>query len=102
MVPPISLISLICNPSRYDDQVVAFIGYVMIGSPVSAAFLSEADFRNGITKNAVALDVNPDEYLAANQRYAILQGVFASPTSSWDWSGTLHTVTRVQSKQNPQ
>lgn len=51
----ISVIDLLSNKEKYDGKRVLVRGYLNLGYESNAIYLNEIDYRNAITKNAIAI-----------------------------------------------
>ena len=55
--PAVSIINLIATPEQFDGKKVYVKGYAHFEFEGNALWLSATDFKNGIIKNAVWLDI---------------------------------------------
>jgi hypothetical protein len=99
---PVSLIQLIANPRQYDGKKVRFIGFLRLEFEGNAAYLHREDYENGITQNAIWVDVPTDmsasQKADTNMHYVICAGTFrAALHGHMDlFSGALSNVYRLQ------
>jgi hypothetical protein len=70
----VSLLQLIANPTQFDGKRVRVIGFCWLEYESRALYLSETDFRYGITKNGVRVDLQGPKELSGG--YVLLEGVF--------------------------
>ena len=95
----ISIISLIANPDRYDGKKVLIRGFVVIEFEGDAIYLSETDYRQMLSKNAIAIDTGTRlaDLKKMSGRYITLEGVFnASNLGHLGlFSGTIINITRI-------
>lgn len=72
----VSLLRLITDPQGHDGVPVAVSGFVVLDFENHGLYVREEDWRNGITKNAVWLDLDPREHSRFNKQFVTLQGLF--------------------------
>lgn len=76
----VSMITLIAAPEKYHDKGVHVIGYLNLEFEGNAIFLSELDFENSNTKNAVWLSFSKKadmkEIMKLNGKFVMIQGIF--------------------------
>jgi hypothetical protein len=75
----ISLVQLIANPEKFDGKLVAVAGFLRLEMEGDALYLSRDDFLNGVTKNAIWIDLTPELVKSRqqlNNRYVLLMGTF--------------------------
>ena len=99
----ISLIHLIQHPDLYHQKNVRVIGYASLKFEGKAIYVSREDYQNGITKNAIWLDVElTDEIRKYHQMYLLAEGVFDKDNLGHlqMYSGTLRNVNRLERWQS--
>ena len=77
--PHISLVQLIANPEKFDGKQVAVAGFLRLEMEGDALYLSRDDFLNGVTKNAIWIDLTPELVKSRqqlNNRDVLLLGTF--------------------------
>jgi len=75
----VSLIQLIANPNRWDGKLVQVIGFINIEFEGNALYLHKEDWRRGLEKNALWLDLTlarMGELLPLRRHYVIIRGRF--------------------------
>ena len=75
----VSLLQLIANPSEYHGKLVRVIGFCRLEFEGDALYLHREDFEQGITKNAVWLNVGREISKSRSNLsggYVIVEGVF--------------------------
>lgn len=97
----VSLIQLIANPKDYDGKVVRVIGFVRLEFEGNSIYLHQDDYKHGITKNGLWIDVTDDIHKKQkdyDQKYVLLEGTFnAKETGHMGlWSGGIQKITRCQ------
>jgi len=100
----VSIINLIATPEKYDGKLVRVTGVGRYEFESNALFLSEEDYENNITLNAVSLDYNYDklkvkshELDKMNGDYVAVEGVFNSNNCGWLLSPCSGTIEKVSS-----
>ena len=63
----VSLVQLIANPKDYHGKIVRAIGFVRLEFEGNAIYLHQEDYKHGITKNGLWIDVT-DEVRKAQAR----------------------------------
>ena len=96
----VSLVQLIANPSEYHGKLVRVIGFCRLEFEGDALFLHREDFEQGLTKNAVWLDVGwpvPENYRGLSDRYVLVEAIFDAEEHGHMglFSGELKKVTRM-------
>lgn len=61
----VSLIQLLANPQAYDGKIVRIIGFIHLEFEGNVIYLHEDDFRYGLTKNGLWIDLPRDISQAA-------------------------------------
>jgi hypothetical protein len=92
----LSVINLIARPSDYDRKRVRVIGFSVVAFELHALFLSEADSRAGVTKNALWLEVIDAEIRQASGGMVLVEGTFDATSLGHlqMYSGTLKDIGR--------
>jgi hypothetical protein len=98
----VSLVQLIATPERYDGKTVRLIGYLHLEFEGDAIYFHHEDFVDGITKNAVWIDlpkdISPSETKAVNDHYVICTAKFVAGRHGHMglFAGELEDVTRLE------
>lgn len=102
----VSMVQLIANPEKYDGTAIQVIGFVGLEPEGTAVYLHKEDHENGLTRNALGLDVS-DEILKErkkyDRKYVIIRGTFNAKSKghlSMN-SGTIENITRFDSLGQP-
>jgi hypothetical protein len=78
----VSLIQLIANPQAYDGKTIRIIGFVHLEFEGTVIYLHREDFRYGIAKNGLWLDIpkgmNQAQMKAINDHYVICTARFVA------------------------
>lgn len=94
----VSFLQLLGSPSAFHDRRVRLIGFAHVEFEGKGLYLHREDFENGISKNAIWLDVDltHPEFAALNDRYVIVEGVFKAGRGGHlgMFSGTLTEISR--------
>ena len=94
----VSFLQLIASPSTFQEKRVRLIGFAHVEFEGQALYFHREDFENGISKNAIWLDVDlrRPEFAALNDRYIIVEGVFrGGPRGHFGmFSGALTEISR--------
>ena len=94
----VSLIQLIANPNDYDGKFVSVIGFVSLEFEGKAVYLHQDDYKHGIWKNGLWIDVTDDilrKRRTFDQKYVLVEGMFNAKGKGHLglWSGTIETIT---------
>lgn len=77
---PVSIVQLIANPRAYHGKFVRVIGFASVRFEGTAIYLNEDDYRHGIHKNGLWLDLDGGkprrEYLEFHEKYVLIEGTF--------------------------
>ena len=98
----VSLIQLIASPEAYDKKVVRITGFLHLEFEGNAIYLHNEDFRYGLTKNALWIDVPKDmtreQIKIVNDQYVICTGRFVASMHGHMGlnSGEIAYVTRLE------
>ena len=98
----VSLIQLIANPQAYDGKIVRIVGFIHLEFEGNVIYLHEDDFRYGLTKNGLWIDLPRDisqkQREAVNDRYVICTARFVAKMHGHMGmnSGEVASVTRLQ------
>jgi len=86
---PVSIVSLIADPGRYEGKAVVVTGFYKTGFEVSAIYLHEDDARHSIRPNGFWVDGRIPDHL--QNRYVTIQGIFTTTEGGHlgAWQGTL-------------
>jgi hypothetical protein len=98
----VSLIQLIASPDKFDSRHVMVMGFARLEFEGNALYLHEEDYKRGLTKNAVWVDVPPDirgrskEY---DMKYVLIVGTFSATRKGHMglFSGTIERVESFRS-----
>jgi hypothetical protein len=99
----VSIIDLIANPELFDGRRVLVKGYVHIEFEHLAIYLHREDFRHGITRNSVALNVQKiSEYSKCNNSYSYIRGKFHAGIGGHNdmFSGTIDEITECENSSS--
>jgi len=96
----VSIVKLIANPREYDSKYIRVIGYVSLEFEGTAVYLHQDDYKYGITKNAIWLDIAKSDrnpYMASDQKYALIEGTFDAKGYGHQglFSGTIKSIKRL-------
>ena len=94
-----SLIKLIAGSDELRGQSVRVIGYSVLRFESRALYVTEADYRNAVTKNALWLqfEIQP-EPAKFDECYVLVEGIF-DPENRGHlqlYSGAIRDVSRIQ------
>lgn len=98
----VSLIQLIANPLAYDGRVVRIVGFLHLEFEGDVIYLHEDDFRYGLTKNGIWIDLPRDisskQRKAVNGHYVICTAKFVASMHGHMGmnSGEVENVTRLE------
>ena len=98
----VSLVQVIANPQQYDGKKIRFIGFLRLEFEGNAAYLHQEDYDNGISMNAIWIDVPSDmtevQKKDTNLHYVICAGTFraADHGHMGMFSGSLANVYRLE------
>ena len=101
-VEDVSLIQLIANPQTYGHKRVRITGFLHLEFEGDVIYLHSEDFRFGLTKNALWIDVPKDmtqeQRKAVNDQYVICTGRFVANMHGHMGlnSGEISDVTRLE------
>jgi hypothetical protein len=78
----VSIIQLISNPEKFDGKYVRLIGFVRVAFEGDAIYLHEDDYKYGLTKNGLWLNLTKDIYEKEGQKfdrkYVLVEGTFSA------------------------
>jgi hypothetical protein len=97
----VSLIQLIANPKDFDGKIVRLIGFVKLEFEGNAIYFHQDDYKFGISKNALWLDITEDirkKQAHFDERYIILEGTFNAENTGHMgmFSGSIQKISRFQ------
>ena len=101
-VADVSTIQLIANPNQFDGKLVRFIGFVNFEFEGDAIYVHEEDYKSGITKNALWLNLTDACCKNAshdiNRVYVIVEGTFNAKKYGHMglFSGTIENIKRLE------
>jgi hypothetical protein len=81
VVSDVSLMQLIATPERFNGRPVRVIGFCWLEFEGNSLYLHREDFDQGITRNAVWLDLGspvPARYMELKGKYVVVEGTFSS------------------------
>jgi hypothetical protein len=84
---PVSLISLIAEPEKFDGKLVSVSGYAIFGWETSLLFFSPYDAQEFVSENALWLDTAKSDKTHVKQWRALLdhQTIVVEGTFSFPW-----------------
>ena len=93
---PVSLVSLIADPHRYEGKRVAVSGYAVFGWESSLLFLSPYDAQEGIVLNAIQLDTaqSPEEKLRMWREFLDHETITVEGTFHYQWNKSVEFEAR--------
>lgn len=97
----VSLVRLIADPKNYHGKVVRVIGFVSLEFEGSAIYLHQEDYKQGIHKNGLWIDVTEDirkKKAQMDKKYVLLEGTFNEKETGHMglWSGSIQKISRFQ------
>jgi hypothetical protein len=97
----VSIIQLIANPKEYDEKYVRVIGFARIAFESNGLYLHQDDYKYGITKNALWLEIAKGgrrEYLQYDRKYILLEGTFDAKGTGHRglYSGAISSIKRIE------
>ena len=96
----VSLISLIATPQKFFGQKVRVIGYLHLEFEGNGLYLNKDDFKNGISKNAIWIEIGPKHspFSKFNDYYVLMEGTFDDKNKGHMgmMSGSLKDITRLE------
>lgn len=94
-----SLIHVIAHPEWYNGRTISVIGFGSMAFEGQAVYVTEADYRHGVSKNGIWLDTKlSTDTRKLHENYIIVVGVFDNINQGHGgmYSGALSQVTRLQ------
>jgi hypothetical protein len=76
--PTTSLIRLIATPEKYQGKLIRTEGFVSLDHEFTAVFISESDYRRGLSANGISLTMTEAEkakFRAADKQYCWVVGI---------------------------
>ena len=98
----VSLVQLIANPKTYHGKFVRVVGFVSVRFEGKAVYLHEDDYRHGIHKNGLWLDLGGSksghEYAEFHEKYVLIEGTFVANMKGHRgaYSGAIKNIKRIQ------
>lgn len=96
MQPLVSLVRLISRPEVYFGKKVKTEGFVVLDYEGAAVYISESDYRNRMTANALFLQMSQEDvhkYSVADRRYCWVSGTMNNSRGHGGlYSGTLRYI----------
>ena len=98
----VSMIQLIANPQTYDGKTVHLIGFIHLEFEGNVIYLHEEDFRHGLTKNGLWIDlpkgITQAQIKSINDQYVICTAQFEAKMHGHMGlnSGEVTHVTRLE------
>lgn len=98
----VSIIQLISNPDKFDGKYVRLIGYVHLEFEGDAIFLHEDDYKYGLTRNGLWLNLTQDccgkDIRFFNKKYVLVEGTFSAKNHGHMdlFSGAVDKIKRFQ------
>ncbi len=95
----VSILQLIVTPEKFDGKSVRLIAFCSTAFEYQGLFLSKDDCEQGITKNAVWVELRESDKKRSSEidrRYVVVEGVFTKDKGQLSmYSGTIHRITRL-------
>ena len=98
-----SLITLIANPEKYNNQHVRVIGYLNLEFEGNGLYLHKEDYERAIEKNGLWIDMprdslNSPDIKRCKLNYVLIEGTFDSEDKGHKgmWSGSLKDIKRLE------
>ncbi len=98
----VSIIKLISNPEKFDGKYVRLIGFVRVAFEGDAIYLHEDDYKYGLTKNGLWLNLIKDTYEKQSRKfdrkYVLVEGTFSAKDRGHMglYSGAIENIKRFQ------
>lgn len=97
----VSVVQLIANPQAYDGKYVRVIGFVSLAFEGTAVYLHQDDYKFGIFKNALWLDIAKADrrgYMEYDLKYVLVEGTFDAKETGHrgGFSGGIKNIERFQ------
>ncbi|MBK8476330.1 MAG: hypothetical protein IPL39_08405 [Opitutaceae bacterium] len=99
----VSIVRLLAAPNELAGRRVRIEGFLWIEYEGNAIYLHEEDYRRGLYRNGLRLELTQDEKAKEDilrklsGHYVMLEGVFVGGRSQMQlWSGTIRDISRVQ------
>ncbi len=94
-----SMVQLIAQPEQFDGQVVRVIGFMHLEFEGDALYLHKDDYRHGIHKNGLHIEVPPSQakaFYKLNDRYVLIEGEFSTQMGHLGMNaGSMKNITRI-------
>jgi len=95
----VSMIQLIANPEKYDNELIRVIGFTLVTDRTSQIYLSHVDYEHNIPLNAIGLSldkIKKNKYFKNQKKYSIIEGTFNAKRQKSNLVniGTIEKITR--------
>jgi hypothetical protein len=75
----VGMVQLLANPEKFHGKFIRVEGFLRLEFEGDALYLHREDYANGLTKNAVWVDMPQDgQHTKLNMHYVLIEGVFDS------------------------
>jgi len=73
----VGMVQLLANPEKFHGKFIRVEGFLRLEFEGDALYLHKEDYANGLTKNAVWVDMPQDtQHTKLNMHYVLIEGVF--------------------------
>jgi len=97
---PESLVALIVQAGNNKAEKVQVAGFLVLAFEGEALYLHEEDYREGLTRNAIRIDLSPQQmlqYKGLSETYVWVEASFLKRRKSEDiFSGSLYEVRDIR------
>ena len=95
----LSIVALLHTPNVHQGKLIRVVGFASLGFEGNGLFLSAVDLDNGISKNALWLEIQPHVYDALDRSYVLVEGTFDGHNKGHlqMWSGSVVNVALIES-----
>jgi hypothetical protein len=99
----VSLYELITRPAEFDGKRVRVIGFAHFEFEGNGLYPHREDWQQGILHNGVWLEPPNEAANSLSDHYVLVEGRFEARSRGHMgmWSGTIDSVTRIESWGNP-
>jgi hypothetical protein len=100
------MVTLLADPQAYDGRFIRTIGFMCLEYEGDALYLHEEDYRYGVTKNALALNLSPAQRKQSkglSPKHVIVEGTLhANGPETSDYAAAIGGITRLEQwRQRP-
>jgi hypothetical protein len=98
----VGMIVVLATPERYNGIHIRTNGFLHIGFEENSLFFHEEDYKQGLTKNALSLDLSREQvehFKRLNDKYVLIEGTVAASRATIErglWGGVLGKITRLE------